>query len=300
MKLVFALLALSASLFAQTSPLDGNVTDPQNAAIPGATVDVVNTENGQTFHTKTDEHGHWVVTSIPAGLYRVNISFKGFRSAVLENVKIDAGVAATANAKLEVGQATETVEVSAGAELVQSSDASVSTTLQGQQISALPFTSRNALELLVTQPGTQTGTTPRGSQVNGLPFSALNVTMDGINTQDNLLKSSDGFFTNIPAHPDALEEVTMTTSANSADSLSGGAAQIKFVTKGGTNTFHGGGNWQHRNTDLNANYYFNTINGQPRDAVILNQGGVNLGGPILKNKLHFFTNYEIYRYPAQT
>ena len=299
MKSFLALLALSAAAaYSQTSPLDGTVTDQQNASVSGAAIQVVNVENGQTFKAASDDRGHWVVAAVPAALYRVSVSMKGFRTTTIEGVKIDAGVAATVNAKLELGQITETVDVTAGAELVQTTDASVNTTLQGRQIVELPFTSRSALELLVTQPGTQTGTTARNSLINGLPDAAINVTTDGINTQDNFYKSGDGFFTLIPVRPDSVEEVTMTTSAAGADSLGQGAAQVKFVTRGGTNAFHGGVFWQHRNTALDANYYFNNINGQPRDRVILNQGGVHVGGPIKKNKLFFFTNYEIFRYPA--
>jgi hypothetical protein len=299
MKSILALLAMSAvAAFSQTSALDGTVTDPQSASIAGASVQVTNAENGQTFKAATDDRGHWVVAAVPAGLYRVVVGMKGFRTTTIEGVKIDAGVAATVNAKLEIGAVTETVDVSAGAELVQTADASVNTTLQGRQIIELPFTSRSALELLVTQPGTQTGTTARNSLINGLPDAAINITTDGINTQDNYYKSGDGFFTLIPVRPDSVEEVTMTTSAASADSLGQGAAQVKFVTRGGTNNFHGGVFWQHRNTALDANYYFNNINGQPRDRLILNQGGAHVGGPIKKNKLFFFTNYEIFRYPA--
>src|SRR5262249_41091327 len=157
----------------------------------------------------------------------------------------------------------------------------------------LPFTSRNALELIATQAGTQTGGTVRNSYINGLPWSAINITTDGINTQDNYYKSGDGFFSTIPVRTDSMDEVTLTTSAAGVDSLAQGAAQIKFVTKGGTNDYHGGAFWQHRNTALNANYYFNNINGSPRDKLILNNGGVHVGGPVWRNKLFFFTNYEI-------
>src|SRR5262249_19082779 len=126
----------------------------------------------------------------------------------------------------------------------------------------------------------------------------INITMDGINTQDNYYKSGDGFFTLIPARPDSLEEVTLQTSAATADSLGQGAAQIKFITKGGTNEYHGEALWTHRNTYFNANYYFNNINGLPRDRIINNAGGIHVGGPIKRNKLFFFTNYEITRSPA--
>ena len=117
------------------------------------------------------------------------------------------GVPATVNIKLEVGAATETVEVVGGAEIVQTSSAAVSSTIGGRQIFELPFATRNAVELLVTQPGVQTPTNPRSSSVNGLPRGALNVTIDGMNTQDNMLKSSDGFFSYIYPTVDSLDEL---------------------------------------------------------------------------------------------
>src|SRR5207248_624308 len=132
--------------------------------------------------------------------------------------------------------------------VLQTATAAVTNTVTGRQIVELPFASRNSVELLVTQPGTQTPTNPRSSSINGLPKGALNITMDGMNTQDNLLKSSDGFFSYIMPSQDAVEEITLTTSASGVDSTSQGAAQIKFVTRSGSNGFHGGAVWQHRNT----------------------------------------------------
>jgi hypothetical protein len=283
-----------------TSLMDGTVTDPQGSAIVGAEVVVINVDNAATYKTTTDERGHWSLPSMPAGPYRVTVTVKGFRTVMIDNVKIDAGVPSTVNAKLEIGQVTETISIAAGAEMVQTSSATVSSTIQQNQVLDLPFTSRGGMDLLVTQAGVQTGTTARNSFVNGLPWASMSVTIDGINTQDNYYKNGDGFFTVIPARQDALEEITLTTSAAGVDANAQGAAQVKFITKGGTNEYHGGAFWQHRNTALDANSYFNNINGLPRNKVILNQGGVHVGGPIWKNKLFFFTNYEIYRYPAQT
>lgn len=304
MKSVFALFLLSASLLLSqvttTAPLDGNVVDPQGAAVVGAEVMVVNTNNGQTLKTASDERGHWILPAMPSGTYRVTVSVAGFRTLSIENVKIDAGVPATVTARLEVGQVSERIDVQAGADLVQTTSAALSSTIEGRQIFELPFTSRNVLELLVTQAGTQTTGAARDTFINGLPFAATNITVDGINTQDNYYKSGDGFFTLIPVRPDSIQEVTLATSAAGADSVAQGAAQIKFVTKGGTNDFHGGAFWQHRNTVLNSNYYFNNINRSPRDKIILNQGGARVGGPILKNKLFFFTSYEIFRLPIST
>ena len=165
------------------------------------------------------------------------------------------------------------MEVVGGAEIVQATSAAVSSTIGGRQLFELPFATRNAVELLVTQPGVQTPSNPRSSSVNGLPRGALNVTIDGMNTQDNMLKSSDGFFSYIYPTVDALDELTVTTSAGGADSSGQGAAQIKFTTKSGSNQFHGGGFYQRRQTGWNANYYFNNRDGLPRDIVKLTQRG---------------------------
>jgi len=294
------LVALAGMAFGQgiTARMSGTVTDPQGAAIVGAQILVVNADTGTPFKAATNERGEWVIPAMPNGTYRITITMQGFKTATIDNVKMDAGVPQTVNAKLELGQLTETVEVNAGAEIVQTATASVNSTLQGRQVFELPYITRNALDLLVTQPGTQTGDTNRNSYINGLPTGAINITTDGINTQDNYYRSGDGFFTLIPVRSDSIEEVTLTTSAGSADGSAQGGAQVKFVTRGGTNEYHGGAFWQHRNTALNANYYFNNINGSPRDRIILNQGGVHAGGPILKDKLFFFDNFEIYRLPA--
>src|SRR5204863_8212400 len=103
--------------------------------------------------------------------------------------------------------------------------------------------------------------------------------------------------TTVMPRTDAIEEVTISTAGVGAESAGEGAAQVKFVTKSGTNTFHGGGVWQNRNTFFNSNYYFNTINRLPRDIINLNQEGVNLGGPFKKNRAIFFVNYEDFRLP---
>ena len=296
MKKLLAVLAIFASLaFSQavtTAPMDGTVTDPQGGVVVGAKVLVTNVNNGQTFNANSDDRGHWMLPAMQGGLYKVTVTMAGFRTLSITEVKMDAGTAATVSARLEVGQVTETIDVAAGAELVQTTNATVNTTLQGRQVFELPAISRGGLDLLVSQPGVQSGTTNRSSTINGLPQGAINVTLDGLSTQDQNLKSSNGFFTFIPITQDSIEEVTLTTSAAGADSTGEGAAQIKFVTKSGTNEYHGGGFWQVRNTFFNANSYFNNINGLPRNIIKMNQGGVRLGGPIARNKLFFFTNFE--------
>src|SRR5262249_87019 len=203
----------------------------------------------------------------------------------------------------------------AAAELIQSESSTVSTTLIGRQITDIPTASRDALDLVLTMPGTQTPGRPRTSTVNGLPKGSLNITLDGVNVQDNLLKSSDGYFTYIRPRTDAIDEVTVSTSNPGAESAAEGAVQIKFVTKGGTNEYHGGLYWYHRNPSLNANYWFNNAllppdprtGSAPRTRILLNQPGGKIGGPIVIPKLFngrdrafFFVNYEEFRLPEAT
>ena len=276
--------------------MDGTVTDPQGAAVPGAEITVTNASTSATFKAATNERGEWALPAMSAGNYRVSVAAKGFKTVTIDDVGMNAGVPRSVNSTLEIGATTETVVVTGGAELVQTSSATVTSSVQQRQVFELPYNSRGGMDLLVIQPGTQTTGANRSTFINGLPYSAIAVTIDGVNSQDNYYKNGDGFFSLIPVRQDSLEEITLSTSATGADSNAQGAAQVKFTTKGGTNEYHGGVFWQHRNTALNANYYFNSINGQPRNRVILNQGGARAGGPIVKNKLFFFTNYEIYRY----
>jgi Carboxypeptidase regulatory-like domain len=296
-----ALCLFATLLFSQgISRIDGVVTDPSGAAVPGAEVTATAIATSQVLKTTSDEKGQWSLLQLDAGLYRVAVSKPGFKVATANNVQVTAGEPTNVPTKLEVGQATETVTVQSGAEIVQAASAEITNTLTGRQVTELPFATRNAVELLVTQPGTSTPTNPRSSTINGLPKGAINITIDGINTQDNELKSSDGFFSYIMPSVDSLEEVTLTTSAAGADSTAQGAAQIKFVTKSGTNQFHGGAFYQIRNNFFNSNYYFNNelAKGLPRDILHLRQYGGHLGGPIIKDKLFFFGNYERFRNPA--
>ena len=182
--------------------------------------------------------------------------------------------------------------------MLQTASATVTSTLVGRQLHELPFTSRNLTELIVTQPGSATPGVPRSTSVYGMPQSALNVTMDGINIQDNSNKSSDGFFNAIFPRADAIEEMTISSAAAGADSNAEGSIQVKMVTRSGTNDWHGGLFEQHRNQEFDANSYFNNLNGTaPRDHIVFNQFGGFVGGPIKRNKLFFFAHMEALQLP---
>jgi hypothetical protein len=297
-----------------TGSLTGTVTDPNGAVVAGASVTVTNA-SGQEFTAKTNDEGVFTIPVLTSGVYTATISVKNFKQAKVTDIKIDAGKPSSFNVALEVGSQDQTVTIVGSAELLQTQTATVGTTLTGRQITDIPTASRDALDLVLALPGTTTPGRPRTSSVNGLPKGALNITLDGINVQDNTLKSSDGFFTYIRPRTDSISEVTISTSTPGAESSAEGAVQIKFVTQGGTNEYHGGGYWYHRNPALNANYWFNNrdlaadpvTHKAPQQRIILNQFGAKVGGPISvpkvfsgKDKLFFFANYEEYRLPEKS
>src|SRR5581483_5034211 len=159
-----------------------------------------------------------------------------------------------------------------GAEVLQSDTATVASTLQGTQIHDLPFTSHNVTELVATQPGTQSGGGVRYSTINGLPQTTINITIDGVNVQDNATRSNpDALFNAVQPRTEAIEEMTVSTSAAGADSLSEGAVQIKFITKSGSNSFHGGLFETNRNAAFEARYYFNGLANINKDLLNLNE-----------------------------
>src|SRR5215813_1716940 len=315
-----------------TAPLSGLVLDQGGSAVHGANVVVKNDATGAETTTTTTSTGTYTVPSLGAGSYSVTIEAPGFKKAVLQGIKIDVGVAATANATLEVGAASESVVVEGAGEILQTQSATVSTTLQTKQIGSLPLQSRNTIYFLTMLPGVSSAATasPRNSTVNGLPSTAYNITIDGLNTQDNLLKSTDGFFSFISPSVDAIQEVTLSTATPGAESAGQGAIQIKFATRSGTNEYHGSLYEYHRNTVLNTNYWFTnrdarpydvktakfcdgSVTGEPYDpdkckapraANLFNQFGGRIGGPITipkllngKDRAFFFVNFEEFRQP---
>ena len=308
---LFFLFLSSAVVLAQTTgSISGKVEDVNGALVPNAKI-VVRGPGGQEFTAVTSDSGTYRIPAVGNGIYTVTITANGFKSAVVNEVKVDVGTPATVNAKLEIGDVSQVVEVVGGAEVLQTQSATVGTNMTGRQIIETPIQSRDALDLIVNLPGTNTIGTVRTSTINGLPKSALSVSIDGIDANTSLLKASDGFFTFIRPRIDAIDEVTVSTSNPGVDSSGDSAAQVKFVTRRGTNDYHGGLYWQHRNDSLNANNWLNNRDGLPVQKIKLHQYGGKFGGPIPfftfgesdhlfdsgKDKRFFFVNYEEYRIP---
>src|SRR5439155_7454025 len=175
----------------------------------------------------------------------------------------------------------------------QTQSSTVSSTLSANQISSLPVVTQNGSAFIANLPGVDTaagGHSVRSSSINGLPQSAINISLDGINDQDNSNKSTDGFWAMVHPKLDQVEEVTVTGAVPGADSSGQGAVTIKWVTRAGTNRFDGSAYEYFRHWDLNSNYYFNVVNGLDKNQIKLQQFGVREGGPIIKNTVFFFVN----------
>ncbi len=290
-----------------TGSISGTVTDQTGAVVPGANV-TVKGESGQQYTAVTKGDGVYTVPGVPAGTptYTVTITAPSFKTAVIQNVKVDVATPATVNAQLEPGNINETVVVASGAEVLQTETATVGSTITGRQILETPIQSRDALDLVTLLPGTTTTGVVRTSSVNGLPKSALTIQIDGVDVQDNFLKSSDGFFTFIRPRIDAIDEVTVSTATPGAESSGDGAVGIKFATRRGTDDYHGSTFWQHRDEGLNTANFQNNYQNVPKNKLRLNQFGGSFGGPLPlpgfgeggpaihagRGRAYFFFNYE--------
>ena len=302
--LVAAAATLAAAQGGVTASLSGIAVDSAGGVIPGASVTVTSKATESMFTAITNASGTFSVPALDAGLYVVTVSLAGFKTALLDDIRLQPGVPVSVRATLEVGRVEETIVVEAGWDLVNTQTATVSANLNVDQINRMPLATRNALNAVTFLPGVNTSGINRDSNVNGLPQSFINITLDGVSNNDNFQKTSDGFFAYITPRQDAVEAVTVTMAAGGADVGGHGAVGVNFVTRSGTSTFTGSLYEYHRAPELNSNYWFNKRNGLPKNNVKLDQYGIRQGGPIVlpglfdgREKAFFFLNYEELRLP---
>jgi len=298
--IAFVLLVSAGFATAQVSnngTLIGTVSDATGAVIAGAAVKVKDDATGSVLETKSTADGTFSLANVRPGTYTVTVLMQGFKTGEFRNVKVVVGNTTNLSAKMDVGEISSSVVVEAGTDVLQTQQTSVGSTVTGRLIREIPFTSRDTLDLATLDPGAQSTGRPRETTFNGLPQGAINITLDGLNVQANDSKSSDGFFTMIRPRIDSIEEFNITTAAQGAEQSGEGAVQIRFETKRGSNQFHGGAWWYHRNDFFNSNYYFNNLAGTPRQRLRLNQFGYSVGGPIWKDKIFFFHAFDIWKKP---
>jgi len=294
----------AAGTFAQapTSSIVGTVLDPQGLPVEGADVTLTNVGTNYSYTTATSSTGAFQFARLDAAIYRVTVTTASFRVAIVDNIKLDAATNySVPPIKLEVGPKTETITVEAGAEVVNTTDTEVSSTVEKKQIDDLPILDRNVISLLGLEAGVNNSGPggPTTTVIGGQRTTYSNMTLDGINIQDNFIRENAlDFSPNYPFSSQAQEFTVV--NQNAGVEYGGGASQVAIVTPKGTNTWHGEGFWYYRTNAWAANNWFNDASGVPLGKLIQNQGGGNIGGPIIRDKLFVYGWYELLRLKSET
>lgn len=305
-----------------SATVTGQVMDPQNAAIPGATVTLIDTGTNASQTTTTNEAGRYVFVNVHSGVYNITFNKEGFSVYRVGGQQVTVGSTMTINAKMEIGSTATTVEVTAmaGAEL-QTTNAAVGTTISGDALLHLPNMGRDVSTLAVLQPGVTMGGYTAGAYMDQNTF-----VLDGGNTSDDMAGNTIGYLTNftgmggtqtgavpsgvIPTGVESIEEFKVTTFNQTADFNSSIGSQIQMVTRRGKNEFHGSGYGYYFATNVGAantwvnNHTPSTALGLPYTPLPKNHRtrfGTSIGGPLapafLGGKWYFFFNYEGSRFP---
>jgi hypothetical protein len=290
-----------------TTSLRGTVLDKSHAAIGDAKVTLVDSAKGLQLEANTSPSGEFEFLALQPGTYSLAVEKEGFHKYEQSALPLLVNVSASLNVTLQVGSVNTQVQVSGQTETINTTDASLGIAFNENQVKQLPLESRNVPDLLSLQAGVvYTGNRPdvdtdvdtRSGAVNGARSDQSNVTLDGVSVND---KGGHSFTSVLPVTLDSVQEFRVTTSNYGADEGSAGGAQVALVTKSGTNAFHGSAYEYNRNSAFSANDYFiksaQLGSGSPNLPPKLNRNifGGSVGGPILKNRLYFFMNFEGYR-----
>jgi hypothetical protein len=288
-----------------TSSLRGTITDPNGASVSGATVSITSASIGVTLTTKTDKEGSFQFLEVRPATYTLTVVAAGFRTLKQPGVELLVATPTTDDLKLEIGSVSTTVEVSGTALTINTQDATLGNAFNQSQISALPFEGRDPVAILSLQPGVvtvadrdqvDTNADSRGGSVNGARSDQTNVTLDGIDNNDQL--KGFAFTGALRATLDSIEEFRVTTSNAGVDQGRSSGAQVSLVTKSGGNDWHGTAYEYNRPTNMVANDYFHKHaelqNGEPNipPRLLRNTFGGSFGGPIKKDRAFFFLAYE--------
>jgi hypothetical protein len=301
------LLAVTALMWGQTATtsLHGTVSDPKGAVIAGAAVTITNPATGFTRSTKTDGQGGYQFLEIPPAKYDVTVNAPGFAPVKQSGMELLVATPATLNVNMQVTGGTVTVEVAGAAPLVNTVDASLGHAFGADQIAALPMEGRDPTSILSLQAGVvftgngnsiSSASDSRSGSVNGARSDQTNVTLDGVDNNDQLLGTAFTGAIRVPL--DATEEFKFTTSNSDADTGRSSGGQVSLVTKSGTNHIHGALYELYRPNFAAANDWFNKAAQLQADQsnvapfLLRNTFGADIGGPIIKDRLFFFALYE--------
>ncbi|HEV2834221.1 MAG TPA: TonB-dependent receptor [Pyrinomonadaceae bacterium] len=305
---VFVLLGICSVAMSQTvtTRVSGTVKDSAGATVPGAKVTLTDTSTKDQKTATTSEEGTFSIPDVRPGTYTVVVEGTGFKKLQVNNIEAHVDIPVILNQLvLEAGGVTETVSVTANEaqSLIRSEDAKLSTTIDVKQVQDLPLNGRNPINLAGGMAGVNTNTNIRQSSINGLRGSFSNITWDGIEINDNLVRTDSLFGVNTPSVA-GVAEFTLTTQNAGADE-GVGISQVKFTTPRGGTSYHGEVYDFYRNDKFDANTFFNNTTGLTKPKLLQHQYGFNVGGPFAlprfgeggpvlteKNKLFFYFFYE--------
>lgn len=291
-----------------TTSLRGTVLDKSGGAVAGAKVTLTNPLQGFERSVVSTDTGAYEFLALAPGTYRLTVEKDNFRKFEIASLQLLVDTPSTQIVTLQVGPSTEKVEVSALVETLNTTDASIGAAIGENQIKQLPLEGRNIPDLLTLQAGVvYTGNRTdidrdkdtRSGAVNGARSDQSNVTLDGVDVNDQV--NGNAFTSVLPVSVDSVQEFRVTTTGYNADQGRSSGAQVSLITKSGTNQFHGSLYEYHRNTLTSANDFFTKKaeleSGQSNTALklIRNIFGASVGGPVWKDRLFFFLNYEGYR-----
>ncbi len=291
---------MTPSLMAQSlvsGDLTGTVTDPSGAVVSGATVTAKSDANGSMRTTTTSASGTYRFSLLTPGSYTVSVTASGFSKAV-STTQVNVGQAAIADVKMAVGGNAQTVEVTSTSPLVSSDNADLSTNIGQNVIQNAPNGGNDLTYVAQTAPGINMNTGMGQGNFNtaGLPSTSNLFTVNGENDMDPYLNLNNSGATNLTLGKNDVQEATVTTNAYSGQYGQQAGAQVSYVTKSGTNQFHGNAEYWWTGSAMDANDYFNNLSGTPRPFANNNEWAASLGGPIKKDKLFFFADTEGIRY----
>ncbi len=306
--LLAAAIVLTAGYVADaqtgTAALHGTVTDDQRAAVPGAVVVITGRATGLTRETISAADGGYQILSLPPGEYDIRVELPGFKISTVEGVRLSVDSTQRLDVVLQVGGLEETVQVMAEAPIINATDASLGNVISESQIKALPLEARNPVGLLSLQTGVvyiprnnpETTVDPRYGAVSGARADQGNVTLDGIDVNDG--QNQSAFTSVLRPTLESVQEFRVTTSSYGAEGGRSSGPQVSLVTKGGTNQLRGAGYYVSRDTRFSSNEYFNKLTqlneGRESTPPRLDKNifGGSVGGPIARDRLFYFFNYE--------
>ena len=288
-----------------TSAILGQVTDSSNAVVPAAIVTVTNRETGLKRTARTDDAGRFNFPQLKPGNYSVRVEAPGFEPQQADNVVSALGQKQTVNLTLGVAQSKQTVEVTAEAAILNPDNANTSTSLNAPALENLPNPGGDMTYPIQFAPGALINTAGSGNdfvggtngygnvEFNGLPALSNGYIVDGLETNDPLTNLNSGLSTNLVLGLNSISEVTVNTLSYSVDQGRYGASQVNYITKSGTNQFHGNLYELWNGAILNAaDYFTNATPGNHKPGSTVNHFGGSLGGPIIHDKLFFFFDSE--------